>query len=158
MLTIRSLEPHDWPAVAEIFAEGIAAGSATFEMAVPSWEEWDAAHDPSHRLVAELDGDIVGWAAASPVSRREVYRGVLEESVYVAARARGRGIGRALLERLLEAAQAGGAWTVQAGIFPENEASLRLHRAAGFREVGVRERIGRLGAEWRDVVLLERRL
>jgi L-amino acid N-acyltransferase YncA len=155
---VRPLQPGDYPAVAAIFAEGIATGHATFETQVPSWEEWDAAHLPEHRLVAELDGEVVGWAAVVPYSRRDAYRGVGEESVYVAERARGRGVGRALLEAVIESARDGGLWTLQAGIFPDNVASLELHRRLGFREVGVRERIGRLGGEWRDVVLLERRL
>ena len=158
MLVVRALRPDDWPVVAAIFTEGIATGDATFETAVPGWEEWDAAHLPAHRLVAELDGDVAGWCAIVPYSRRAVYRGVGEESVYVAERARGRGVGRTLLEALVESARSGGLWTLQAGIFPENEASLALHRALGFREVGVRERIGRLDGTWRDVVLLELRL
>ena len=158
MLVVRALRPDDWPNVAAIFTEGIATGDATFETAVPGWEEWDAAHLPAHRLVAELDGDVAGWCAIVPYSRRAVYRGVGEESVYVAERARRRGVGRALLEALVESARSGGLWTLQAGIFPENEASLALHRALGFREVGVRERIGRLDGTWRDVVLLELRL
>jgi phosphinothricin acetyltransferase len=148
----------DYKAVAAIFAEGIATGLATFETEVPTWERWDAAHLTEHRLVAELDGDVVGWCAVVPYSRREVYRGVGEESVYVAERARGRGVGRALLEAVIGSARAGGLWTLQAGVFTDNEASLALHRALGFREVGVRERIGQLDGEWRDVVLLELRL
>jgi L-amino acid N-acyltransferase YncA len=148
----------DYDAVASIFAEGIATGRATFETEVPAWKEWDARHLPDHRLVAELDGDVVGWCAVVPYSRREVYRGVGEESVYVADRARGSGVGRALLEALIASARAGGLWTLQAGIFPDNEASLALHRALGFREVGVRKRLGELNGAWRDVVLLELRL
>ena len=158
MLRIRSLFEDDWPAVAAIFAEGIATGDATFETAVPAWEDWDARHLPEHRFVAELDGDVVGWVAVVPYSSRAAYRGVGEESVYVAESARGRGVARTLLAALIESARAGGLWTLQAGIFPENEASLALHRALGFREVGVRERIGQLDGAWRDVVLLEMRL
>jgi len=148
----------DYPSVAAIFAEGIATGLATFEQEVPAWETWDAAHLREHRLVAELDREVVGWIAAVPYSRRAVYRGVAEVSVYVAGRARGAGVGRALLDALVAGARAGGLWTLQAGIFPENAPSLALHRAAGFREVGVRERIGLLDGVWRDVVLLELRL
>ena len=157
-MRVRPFDPADYPAVASVFAEGVATGLATFETTVPSWEEWDAAHLAEHRLVAELDGEVVGWCAVVPYSRRAVYYGVGEESVYVAERARGRGVGRALLEALIESARAGGLWTLQAGIFPDNGASLALHRAVGFREVGVRERIGRLDGVWRDVVLLELRL
>jgi L-amino acid N-acyltransferase YncA len=157
-MLIRPLEPADYPAVADVFAEGIATGRATFEMRVPTWEEWDAGHLPDHRFVAELDGEVAGWAAVVPYSRRAVYRGVGEESVYVAERSRGRGVGRALLEALIESARAGGLWTLQAGVFPDNLASLELHRRLGFREVGVRERIGQLDGVWRDVVLLELRL
>jgi L-amino acid N-acyltransferase YncA len=158
VVSVRPLRPDDYPAVARIFAEGIATGDATFETTVPGWEAWDAAHLPEHRLVAELDGVVVGWVGVVPYSRRAVYRGVGEESVYVAASARGRGVGRALLAALVESARAGGLWTLQAGIFPENAASLALHRSLGFREVGVRERLGQLNGAWRDVVLLELRL
>jgi L-amino acid N-acyltransferase YncA len=156
-VTVRGLRPADWQAVAAIYLEGIETRNATFETALPSWEDWDRAHLEGHRLVAVLEAEVVGWAALSPVSERCVYAGVVEESVYVAASARGRGIGRELLTRLVESAESGGIWTIQAGIFPENEASLALHRACGFREVGTRERIGRLDGVWRDVVLLERR-
>jgi L-amino acid N-acyltransferase YncA len=152
---VRPLHRGDYPAVAAIFAEGIATGLATFETDVPSWEEWDAAHLSEHRFVAELDGAVVGWVAVVPYSRRAVYRGVGEESVYVAEQARGRGVGRALLKAVIASARDGGLWTLQAGIFPDNHASLALHRRLGFREVGVRERIGQLDGVWRDVVVLE---
>ena len=157
-MEVRTFEPEDYPAVAAIFAEGIATGDATFETTVPSWEEWNAAHLPDHRHVAVLDGDVVGWVAIVPSSRRAAYRGVGEESVYVAEQARGRGVGRALLAAAIESGRVGGLWTLQAGIFPENAASLALHRALGFREVGVRERLGELRGVWRDVVLLELKL
>jgi len=156
-LLIRELREDDWPAVAEIYEEGIRSAQATFETEAPEWERWDAAHLPGPRLVAELDGEVVGWAALTPYSSRQVYRGVAEDSVYVAGRAQRRGIGRALLGELVARAEADGIWTIQAGVFPENEASLRLHERCGFRRVGVRERIGEQDGVWRDVVLLERR-
>jgi L-amino acid N-acyltransferase YncA len=158
VLEVRPLRKADWPAVAAIYAEGIATRLATFETEVPEWENWDAAHLAGHRLVAELDGEVAGWVALTPYSRRQVYRGVADESVYVAERARGRSVGRTLLETAIESARTGGLWTLQAGIFPENEPSLALHRSLGFREVGVRERLGQLDGAWRDVVLLELRL
>jgi L-amino acid N-acyltransferase YncA len=153
---VRDLLADDWPAVRAIYEDGIRSGDATFETEAPSWEEWDAAH-PRLRLVAEWDGAVVGWAALAPASSRRCYRGVGETSVYVAEAARGEGVGRALLERLVERSEDDGYWTLTAGVFPENEASLRLHRAHGFRELGVRERIGESGGVWRDVVWLERR-
>jgi phosphinothricin acetyltransferase len=153
---IRDLRRDDWSAVRAIYEDGIRSGDATFETEPPSWEAWDAAH-PELRLVAERNGEVVGWAALSPASARHCYRGVGEVSVYVAAAARGAGLGRALLERLVERSEHAGYWTLTAGVFPENEASLRLHRACDFRAVGVRERLGESGGVWRDVVLLERR-
>jgi phosphinothricin acetyltransferase len=155
-VTIRDLRPEDWLQVRAIYEEGIRDGDATFETEPPSWERWDAAH-PQLRLVAERDRSIVGWAALSPASRRHCYRGVGEVSVYVAEAARGAGLGRTLLEELVERSERAGYWTLTAGVFPENEASLRLHRACGFREVGVRERLGESNGIWRDVLLLERR-
>jgi L-amino acid N-acyltransferase YncA len=155
-VTIRDLQPADWPAVRAIYQDGIRGGNATFETELPSWERWDAAH-PVPRLVAERDGAVVGWAALSPVSDRCCYEGVGDVSVYVAEAVRGAGVGRALLEALVERSEQAGYWTLNAGVFPENEASLRLHKSCGFREVGVRERLGSLRGVWRDVVLLERR-
>jgi len=155
-VNLRELRPGDWPAVRAIYEDGIRGGDATFETETPSWEAWNAAH-PELRLVAESDGQVVGWAALSPASPRHCYRGVGEVSVYVAGAARGAGLGRALLERLVERSEQAGYWTLTAGVFPENETSLRLHKACGFREVGVRERLGESGGVWRDVVLLERR-
>src|SRR5262245_2893352 len=148
---------RDWPAVGAIFEQGIASGDATFETRVPTWEEWDATHLDDHRLVATAGNEIVGWAALSPYSARRVYAGVAEDSVYVAESARGTGIGRALLVELVRRADATGIWMLQAGVFPENRASLRLHHGCGFRTVGLRERIGKHRGVWRDVLLLERR-
>lgn len=156
MATVRDLLSEDWPAVRTIYEEGIRSGDATFETETPSWEAWDAAH-PALRLVAERAGSVVGWAAVSPASPRLCYRGVGDVSVYVAEQERGAGVGRALLEHLVERSEAAGYWTLTAGVFPENETSLRLHRACGFRGVGVREGLGESGGVWRDVVLLERR-
>jgi phosphinothricin acetyltransferase len=153
---IRTLDESDWPAVAAIYAEGIATGHATFEAEPPTWERWDAAH-PSLRLVAEDDGRVVGFAALSPYSDRHCYRGVAEESVYVAEAARGHGVGRALLEELIARSDANGYWTLLAGVFPENEASVVLHASCGFRAVGVHEALGQRDGVWRDVMLLERR-
>jgi len=153
---VRDLRPDDWPAVRAIYEDGIRSGHATFETEPPPWEQWDAAHQDV-RLVAEQDGSVVGWAALSPVSSRCCYEGVGEVSVYVAEEARGAGLGRVLLDELVRRSEQAGYWTLTAGVFPENEASLSLHRACGFREVGKRERLGRLHGVWRDVVLLERR-
>jgi len=152
------MDPSDWADVRAIYLEGIETGNATFEVEAPSWEAWDSAHLREPRLAArDGGGRVLGWAALTPVSGRCVYAGVGDLSVYVAAAARGRGVGRALLEALIDASERAGIWTLQAGIFPENAASLRLHRGCGFREVGRREKIGRLKGVWRDVLLLERR-
>ena len=153
---IRDLRPEDWPCVAEIYWDGMRDGLATFETEVPSWEDWEQAH--SLRLVAELDGEVVGWAALSPASARRCYSGVAENSVYVARHAQGRGIGRALLEALIKRARLSGVWTIQTSIFPENRASLALHEVCGFRVVGRRERIAKRDGLWRDTLLLEQRL
>jgi L-amino acid N-acyltransferase YncA len=154
---VRDLRPSDWPEVARIFEEGIETGNATFETEVPTWEEWDAAHVDEHRLVAERDGQVVGWIALVPASPRECYAGVAEVSVYVAADSRRKGFGASLLAAAVESAERGGLWTLQTGVFPENEASFRLLQRFGFRAVGTRERIGQLHGAWRDVVLFERR-
>lgn len=159
-LVIRAMRPDDWPAVAAIYGEGIATNDATLERDVPTWAAWDAGHRPECRFVA-VRGDravVVGWVALSDYSGREVYRGVAWESVYIAERARGTGVGRALLEALVPASEVAGIWTLLAGIQIENVASLALHERAGFRRIGVQERIGRdPTGRWRDVVLLERR-
>jgi phosphinothricin acetyltransferase len=155
--TIDSMHPEDWPQVRAIYQEGIATGHATFETAAPDWEHWDAGHLPASRLVARSGEKILGWAALSAVSRRQVYAGVAEVSVYVAADARGQGIGDRLMADLIAASEAGGIWTLQSSIFPENQASVTLHLKHGFREVGRRQRIAKLHGRWRDTVLLERR-
>jgi L-amino acid N-acyltransferase YncA len=171
MIPIVPMPPSLWPAVREIYREGIATGNATFEAETPSWEQWDSSHRRDCRLVAlePFDEDeaealisfsnvmVIGWAALTPVSTRRVYRGVAEVSVYVAATARRRKVVKALLEALVQESEVNGIWTLQAGIFPENKASLALHKSCGFRKVGIRRRIGKLGDVWRDVVLLERR-
>ena len=152
----------DGPAVLAIYGVGIATGHATFQDSLPDWAEWDAGHLECCRIVAESAEGVVGWAALAPVSTRPVYAGVAEVSIYLADAARGRGVGERLLGALIESSEAAGLWTLQAGIFPENAASVSLHRKFGFRVVGVRERLGRmrhgpLAGEWRDVLLLERR-
>ena len=148
----------DWPAVETIFAEGIATRIATFETEPPDYDSFDASHHAEHRFVAVEDGRVVGWVAVAPTSARACYAGVVESSVYVAAEARGRGIGRALMEALTASAVAVGIWTIQAGMFPENAASVALHESLGFRLVGRFERIAQLDGVWRDTVLLELRL
>jgi len=156
-LSLEPMRREDWPAVRAIYLEGIATGNATFEQTAPEWEKWDAGHLAGARIVARSDDAILGWAALSAVSSRCVYAGVAEVSVYVAAAARGRGVGRELLARLIADSEAEGIWMLQAGIFPENVASIALHERAGFRIVGRRERLGQMNGRWRDVVLLERR-
>jgi L-amino acid N-acyltransferase YncA len=157
MLMIEKMLPGHWERVRAIYLEGLATGHATFETEAPEWARWDASHLPVCRLAALAGGRVGGWAALSPVSARKVYAGVAEVSVYVAEEFRGARMGRALLEALVGESEAEGLWTLQASIFPENEVSIALHRACGFREVGRRERIGRLAGRWRDTVLLERR-
>jgi L-amino acid N-acyltransferase YncA len=151
------MRPEDWSAVRAIYLEGIASCNSTFEQSAPDWPDWDQGHLKSCRLVARVESEIVGWTALSPVSRRPVYAGVAEFSIYVAERAQRRGIGSALLQALIDAAERQGIWTLQSGIFPENTASLELCRRFGFRTVGTREKIGCMNGRWRDVVLVERR-
>jgi L-amino acid N-acyltransferase YncA len=158
VLEIDRMQPSDWPAVKRIYEEGIATGLATFETEAPTWEAWDKAHREECRFVARRDARVVGWIALSAVSRRRVYRGVAEVSVYVEENARGRGVGRALFEALIPASETAGIWTVQAGVMMVNEPSLVLHERMGFRRVGVREGFGQdIRGVWHDVVLLERR-
>ncbi len=155
-VAVRPLEPGDWPDVRRIYAEGIATGDATFETEVPdqaALDEWL----PDHRWVAEVEGRVAGWASAKRVSPRAVYAGVAETSLYVGEGFRGRGVGKALAHRQVTAADAGDLWTLQTSIFPENRASVALHHSAGFRTLGVRDRIGRHHGRWRDTILLERR-
>jgi L-amino acid N-acyltransferase YncA len=154
---IEPMREDDWDRVRSIYLEGIATGNATFETSAPTWEKWTETHLPECRLVARFDGNVLAWAALSRVSSRPVYAGVAEVSVYVCGDARGQGVGRALLEALVSESEANGIWTLQAGIFPENVASINLHLACGFRIVGRRERLGQLASRWRDVMLLERR-
>lgn len=156
-ISVESFGAADWPAVRSIYLEGIATGIATFETEAPPWEKWDAEHLAKPRLKAVASDTMAGWAALSPVSRRSVYRGVAEVSIYVAEAFRGRGIGTRLLTELVRASEDTGLWTLQAGIFALNAPSIRLHAACGFRVVGTRERLGKLGDTWRDVVLMERR-
>ncbi len=156
-IVIEPMTDADWSQVAVILHEGIATGNARFEDSVPSWEDFDRTHLPICRLVARSRDRIVGWVALGAVSQRLVYAGVAEVSIYVKASARGQGVGKALLEAAIGASERAGLWMLQAGIFPENAASLALHRQCGFRTVGIRERIGKMNGHWRDVVLLERR-
>ena len=156
-MTIAALLPAHWPAVKAIYEAGLATGNASFQTSAPSLEEWDKAHLAHSRFVA-LDGDTVtGWAALTPVSGRCVYAGVAEVSVYIDPSRHGQGIGKKLIQALISESEANGIWTLQAGIFPENTASIRLHEGAGFRQIGIRQRIGKMGDRWRDTVLLEKR-
>jgi L-amino acid N-acyltransferase YncA len=156
-VTVEALRAEHWPGVARIYAGGITTGNATFETEVPTWERFDSSHLPEHRFVAVREGEVLGWVAVGRVSDRCVYGGVVENSVYVAEGARGQGIGLLLLERLVASTEAAGIWTIETGIFPENEASLRLHERVGFEVVGRRKRLGKLHGVWRDVLMLERR-
>ncbi|MDX6236651.1 MAG: hypothetical protein QOG10_1466 [Kribbellaceae bacterium] len=162
-VVVVPLTEEDWPAVHSIYAEGIATGHATFEAQPPTWDEFDATRLNNHRLIAiHATSGILGWAAVSPISTRAVYAGVVEHSIYVTPAAQGRGVGRRLLQALIDSTGQAGIWTIQSGIFPENEASLALHQSLGFRTVGTRQRGGKmtygpLAGSWRDVIAIERR-
>jgi L-amino acid N-acyltransferase YncA len=157
LILINKMLPDDWEQVREIYLEGIATGNATYQKEAPSWETWDNGHILECRIVARLDGKVLGWAALSPVSSRCVYSGVAEVSIYVSQSSKGKGIGSKLLKTLIEISEQNGYWTLQSGIFPENVSSLKLHIKSGFRKVGRRERIGKMDGAWRDTILLERR-
>ena len=154
---IYKMKPGHWEQVRHIYLEGIATGDATFECDAPTWEQWDAGHLTKGRLVAYADESVIGWGALSPVSSRCVYEGIAEVSVYVSRSRRGQGVGSALASAMIEDSETQGLWTLQASLFPENTASLALHLRHGFREVGRRERIGKMNGIWRDTILLERR-
>lgn len=154
---IEKMLDSDWDQVKWIYLDGIATGNATFETDAPSWESWDESHSNTCRLVAKGENEVLGWAALSPVSERCVYAGVADISIYISRTSKGQGIGTALLRSIIDLSEKEGFWTLQAGIFPENTPSLKLHKKAGFREVGIRERIGKMNGVWRDVVFLERR-
>jgi phosphinothricin acetyltransferase len=156
-VTVAAMETDDWSAVRAIYLQGIATGNATFEKSAPTWEQWHSSHLTACRFVARSQGEVLGWAALSPVSGRCIYAGVAELSIYVAEGTRGKGIGLALLSALVSASEQAGIWTLQAGIFPENTASIALCKRGGFRTVGTRERLGCMEGRWRDVVLMERR-
>jgi L-amino acid N-acyltransferase YncA len=156
-ITIEKMLTEHWEQVRKIYAEGMATGNATFQQDVPSWEEWDHTHLTNCRIIAQSHGQLTGWAALSPVSTRCVYAGVAEVSIYVSLAKTNSGVGSSLLKRLIELSEDNGIWTLQSGIFPENLPSLHLHLKHGFREVGRRERIGKINGVWRDVVLMERR-
>ena len=157
MITLDIMKPSHWEAVKEIYEEGIATGNATFQQSAPTWEEWNSSHLQHSRIVAKEDNSVLGWAALTPVSGRCVYAGVAEVSVYVSDKARGKGLGKQLLQKLIEESEANGIWTLQAGIFPENTPSIKIHEACGFRIFGTRERIGKMNDVWRDNLVLERR-
>ena len=157
MISIEAMQPEHWQQVKTIYEEGIKTGNATFETSAPGWEAWDKAHMQQCRLVAVENDTLLGWAALVPVTDRCVYAGVAEVSVYISADARGKGLGKLLLQKLIEESEANNLWTLQAGIFPENIASIKIHQDSGFRIIGKRERIGKMNNIWRDTLLLERR-
>ncbi|HPE09694.1 MAG TPA: N-acetyltransferase family protein [Saprospiraceae bacterium] len=156
-ISFRPMKANDRSHIADIYRQGIETGNATFQEVVPDYDDWDAAHLQKCRIVCQIENEIAGWAAPTPVSGRCVYAGVAEVSVYVADKFRGQKLGYRLLEKLIEESENEGVWTLQAGIFPENIASLTIHEKLGFRKVGYRERIGKMKGRWRDTILLERR-
>ena len=156
-MNIKNLEPNHWPVVKKIYELGIATGFATFETTAPTWETWNRDHLPHSRLVCEIDGKIAGWVALSPVSGRCVYQGVAESSIYIDPDFQGMGVGFVLLNHIIKESEANGIWILQAGIFENNKASIRLHEKSGFRKVGYREHIGQLKGVWKNVVLFEKR-
>jgi phosphinothricin acetyltransferase len=153
----RKLEEGDFNALIEIYRYGIETGNATFDKNPPGWEEWNYGHLRTCRIAAEANSVLIGWAALSPISKKDAYRGAAEVSIYIAKDFTGRGIGKKLLDELIRQSEADGIWTLEAKIFPENTASIKLHTSCGFREVGYRERIGMLNGVWRNTVLMERR-
>jgi L-amino acid N-acyltransferase YncA len=156
-ISIEKMSVDSWVDIQRIYSEGIASGNATFEKQIPDWETWDKLHRKDCRLVARINGKITGWAALSNISERYVYSGVAEVSIYVDPYYMRKGIGNKLLSSLIKESQENGIWTLQAGIFPENVSSIKLHEKHGFRIIGVREKIGKMNSRWRDVFLLERR-
>ena len=156
-MIIRAFRQTDFAAVKAIYQQGIDTGNATFQSQAKEWEEWNSSFLPACRLVVEFNGEVVGWAALTAVSSRRVYAGVAEVSIYIATDAHGAGIGKALLSRLVQCSEIAGIWTLQAVIFPENQASIAIHAKNGFKILGVREKLGRMNELWRDVVLMERR-
>ena len=157
IIEINPMDPNHWPDVDRIYREGIATGQATFETTSPSWEKWNTAHLEHSRWVAEIDNQVAGWVALSPVSDRCVYGGVAEVSVYIADNHRGKGIGKVLLNKVIESSEENGIWTLNAATFPENEQSVGLHVKCGFRKIGIREKVGQLDGVWRDTILMEKR-
>lgn len=156
-MEIFKIESHHYPQIAAIYLQGISSGNATFQTEVPDWTDWDKSHLPHSRLAVFVNNDIAGWAALTPVSSRCVYAGVGEVSIYIADKYRGKGIGKALFSQLIKDSEENGLWTLQSGIFPENTASIKLHEACGFRQIGYREKIGKMNGIWRDNIILERR-
>lgn len=156
-ITFRAMTATDWTSVAEIYKQGIETGNATFQQAIPAWEDWNNGHVSSCRIVVEVDNEVAGWAALSAVSSRPVYAGVAEVSVYVGSKYRGLQLGTKLLDKMITESESQGFWTLQAGIFPENKASIAIHRKSGFREIGYREKVAKMNTVWRNTVLMERR-